>query len=342
MPFQVSYSNRPRIFQQVELVTAGEDQLHICTPTIYLEGIVNGDLLGHTIEWEQIDGTLVTLVNANTLTPHFDFEDSTDKVFRLYIDRGTPYEQFDDVKIWKTPTSLGECFFNNNQQTYADVLDPLPVACDDITAEVEVIVPPPTSLQGEETGYIINYIIRWQHPGDTVKDLHIEQYRVYENTLEVDRLPDTPIPNAGDIQGAAGGPPTETLEYYGTLAEYRIDTHYNIGGRNFVRESCVKDFTGLVTPSVVAYNDAVTGMNFPLAENQSKLELVKFSNIFLKDNDDVATAEFHPDQSPATTFTRYGFVLIDPPTDGIPDVTFQTNRQTINITRYGGSGIGGG
>lgn len=341
MPFQVSYSNRPRIFQQVELVTAGEDQLHICTPTIYLEGIVSGDLLGHTIEWEQIGGTLVTLINPNTLTPHFDFVDNTNKEFRLYIDRGTPYEQYDDVTILKTPTSFPQCSFDETQNTYSDPLNPIPVACDDITMEVEVIVPPPTSLEGEETGYIINYILRWLHPGDPVKDLHIEQYRVYENTLEVDRLPDTPIPNAGDIQGTGGGPPSETLEYYGVPAVYRIDTHYNIGGREFIRESCDKDFSGVVTPSVRAYNDAVTGASFgPAVSDNHALTLTKFGNIFVTNEDILPVGNFNPEIN-TVTLTRYSFIMVDPPSD-VAAATFPQTNLSINITRYGGSGIGGG
>ena len=85
MPHQVSYSQRPKLFSQVVLVTAGDDQIHICTPIIYLQAIVTGDMSGHTLEWEQIEGTAVTLINDNTLTPEFVAVDNTDKIFRLWI-----------------------------------------------------------------------------------------------------------------------------------------------------------------------------------------------------------------------------------------------------------------
>jgi len=342
MPFQVTYSTRHRQFKQVELVTAGDDQLHICSPTVYLEGIVNGDLLGHVIEWEQISGTLVTLQNANTLTPFFDFVDNTDKVFRLWIDRGTPYEQFDDVLILKTPTSFEQCSFSDNNPSTRDLLDPIPVDCNDILSFVNVSMPPPTSLEGEETGASIDIEITWSHPGDPVKDLHIEQYQVFENNVLVDSIPDTPIPTAGDIQGAGGGPPSDPLLYMGTLAEYRIDTLYNIGGRKFVRQSCTKDFSGLTIPLVKGYNDSAKGASFS-SENNA-FSKVEYTNIFLpaaSNQDFVAPASFSDDQS-AMNATRYGFISLTTNETMISGTGFSHNNKAINITRYGGSGIGGG
>lgn len=339
MPFQVSFSTRHRQFKQVTLITAGEDQLHICTPTIYLEGVVEGDLLGHTIEWEQISGTTVTLQQANTLTPFFDFVDTTDKIFRLWIDRGTPYEQYDDVRILKTPTSWCNPAFKSDNSSFTFVLDPAPVSCENITPFVSVVVPPPTSTHGEETSFNITVDVSWTHPGDPIQDLHIEQYRVIEDGVEVDLIPDVPIPTAGDILGTAGGPPSEPLTYSGTLAEYRIDTYYNIGGRKFVRESCIKDFTGLTIPSVVAYNDAVDGVTF--SSTQTVLSKTIYGNILLPRNEDSARITFASSQS-ALTRVNYGNVSLRNNDSLVPGLTFSPNHQTINITRYGGSGIGGG
>ena len=241
MPFQVSLSSRRRIYGQISYVSAGADQYHICTPVVYLEAAVVGDLIGHSLLWEQLSGTPVTLFNANTLTPYFNYTDGSDKVFRFWIDKGTPEQQFDDMTVYRTPTSRTSAGFDSEQQSFTYTLDPPAVNCVDIIANVVSIVPPPTSLEGEEAGTTYNIVVSWQHPGNTITDPHIEQYRVLENGFEVDSIPPTPIATAGEIDGTAGGPPSDPLEYYGTLALYKIDTYYNIGGFKYLRESCTKD-----------------------------------------------------------------------------------------------------
>lgn len=89
--------------------TAGEDRIVACTTQYQLEGYVDGDLTGHSIEWEQIDGVSVTNWNPsrNVLNPIVTFDSLADNmVFRLYIDRNTPNEMFDDVVIYKSPTTF--------------------------------------------------------------------------------------------------------------------------------------------------------------------------------------------------------------------------------------------
>lgn len=335
MPFQIASSHRQRSFSQVTLVTAGEDQIHICTPTIYLEGIVVGDMLGHTLEWEQIDGTAVILINAATLTPHFDAVDSTDKKFRLWIDRSTPFEQFDDIVILKTPTSFTDCSFNTDQSSVVEnELDPQPVECVDITEFVSVTVPPPSSLSGEDpAGATIVVEVSWAHPTANIRFLpYVEQYKVVENTLVVDNLPDVPIPDAGD----GNGPPSETLQYDGTFADYRIDTYYNIAGKKFVKESCTKIFSTLPQPIVKVYNDNVPGVGFN--HNQSTLSKTLFANIFLQ-HDDNANTGFRMTQ-PKLNRINFSFISINE--EDLTSTGFQPSTPHINITRFGGTGIGGG
>ena len=335
MPYQIGFSHRQRLFSQVTLRTAGEDQTHICTPTIYLEGIVDGDLSGHTIEWEQIGGSLVTLINGTTLTPHFDAVDSTDKTFRLWLDRGTPFEQFDDVRILKTPTDFCSTGFNDNQPSITLGFDPSPVDCSDITAFVNVSVPPPTSLTGEEPGNSIVVEVSWEHPIDNTRFLpYIEQYKVIENgTLEVMALPPAPIPDAGD----GTGPPSGTKQYDGTFATYRVDTYYNISGMKFVRESCTQDFSTLPQPLVKAYNDNVPAVSY--SPDQQNFSRVRFGFIF-RTGEDPLSVTFNPDQQ-NINITRYSFLSVSEGSDPV-STTFNSEQPYINITRYGGSGIGGG
>lgn len=336
MPFQVTYSQKPFSINPVVLVTAGEDQIHICTPTMYLEGIVTGDLTGHTIEWEQLDGSAVVLINGNTLTPHFDEVDGTDKTFRLWIDRYTPFEQFDDVRIIKTPTSFADCSFNYAQSIVGGELDPQPVECTDITAFVSVTVPPPSSLEGEDpAGANIVVEVSWAHPTTNTRfNPYIEQYKVIENgTLVVDELPDVPIPDAGD----GTGPPSETLQYDGTFADYRIDTYYNIAGKKFVKESCTQPFSTLPQPLVNAYNDSVRGTGFNY--QQSTFSKVIFGNIFVSEEDS-ANVSFQPNQ-PQLTRVNFSFITNNEGADNA-NVGFDITTPNINITRFGGTGIGGG
>lgn len=337
MPFRVGYSQRPQLFTQVTLITAGEDQVHVCTPTIFLEATVDGIMTGHTVEWEQIGGTLVTLINGNTLTPHFDAVDSTDKTFRVYIDRGTPIEQFDDVMILKTPTSFANCSMKYDQPAPNNIaLDPYPVDCADITAFVNVSVDPPTVLEGEDTGGVnIVVELEWEHPiVNTRFNAFIEQYTVVENgTLIVHSVPPVPIPIAGD----GGGPPTDPLEYDGTFADYRIDTYYNISGKKFVKESCTQPFSTLPQPLVKAYNSSVRGLGF--SHSQSTFSRVIFGNIFLQ-NEDTANVSFNLTQSTITR-VNYTFISISEGQDPVA-VSFDPTTPYINITRFGGTGIGGG
>lgn len=333
MPFQVSYSTRHRQFKQIKLITAGDDQYHICTPTIYLEAIVEGDLLGHTVEWEQTGGTLVTLQNSNTLTPFFDAVDGVDKVFTIYLDRYTPYEQSDEVRIIKTPTSFCSMGTDPDRQWFRSGIDPDPVACDDITEFVNVTVPDPTTIHGEEPGSQTIVEVTWQHPGHQQHDPYIEQYKVVENGIVVDDIPDVPIWDAGD----GTGPPTEPLFYAGTFATYRIDTYYNIAGVKYVRESCTKDYTTLPVPLVKAYNDAVDKMAFD--PDKQWYNRVNYLNI-VRTGESFPETAFDPDRQWYRR-TNYGNIVQDQ-TSVTGPMAFEPDSQWINITRYDPSGIGSG
>lgn len=342
MPHQVSYNTRKRIFNAVRLITAGPDQYNLCGPRVYLLAEVEGILAGHTVEWEQERGTGVTLFNANNLNPYYDEVDPSDKIFTIYIDRGTPYEQSASTKVFGTPTSFGSPSTDQDGNTVqlTDTLDMLPVACDDIEAFVNVSVDPPSSTHGIETGVNINIEVTWDHPGDPIKDLHIEQYRVVENGSDVAFYPPTPLPLAGEILGAGEGPPSMPLFYLGMLANYRIDTYYNISGKKYVRESCTKDFTNLTIPSVDAYNDAVDGMTFINTPENTTFSRTNYITI-TQSYADMPRPSFSNDPG-NTTFNRVNFTTETQSYVDSASPSFDSSNSFINITRYGGSGIGGG
>lgn len=342
MPHQVSFSHRKRVFNEVRLISAGQDQYNLCGSRVYLLAEVEGMLAGHTVEWEQNSGTGVTLFNQFNINPYYDEVDSSDKVFTIYIDRGTPYEQSASTKVFGTPTSLasGSCESTGFSVQKNDILDMLPVACDDIEAFVNISVDPPTSTHGVETGVNIDIELTWDHPGDAVKDLHIEQYRVVENGVDVGFYPPTPLPLAGEILGAGEGPPSMTLFYLGILANYRIDTYYNISGMKYVRESCVKDFTNLTIPSVDAYNDAIDGTTFANNTENTTFNRINYITVTLQ-YEDTPTPTFR-NETENTNFSRTNFTTETLTYEGAAVTSFGSSDSFINITRLGGIGIGGG
>lgn len=93
----------------IELVTAGEEQLAICAPIVYLSATVNGDLTNVPTEWVQLSGTpSVTIENVNKTDSFYvaGTNVGSDKLFRFYIYRNTQLEQYQDVLIRTTPSDI--------------------------------------------------------------------------------------------------------------------------------------------------------------------------------------------------------------------------------------------
>ena len=149
MPFQVVYNIFKVPPGVIAYFNAGEDQVAICDTSIILEALVIGNPVGHTFEWEgPISGTPVGVVvtfpgfptsgsppettprapdtvyggwTPNIVSPppfsrmqlYYTNEGPgaliEDKVWRFWIDRGQPTEQFEDVVIFGTPTSKQYC-----------------------------------------------------------------------------------------------------------------------------------------------------------------------------------------------------------------------------------------
>lgn len=114
------------VSKPVDLVTAGDDQVAICEPIVYLEATVNGDLSYHHTLWEQISGTpTVTLVNVTATQSYYTVPGApgTDKVFRFWIDKDTPFQLYRDVTIRTTPATNARTFSTGtggNDSVYPD------------------------------------------------------------------------------------------------------------------------------------------------------------------------------------------------------------------------------
>jgi len=114
----------------VALLSAGTDQAAICSPVVYLESTVIGDLTGHTTEWVQMTGTPTVELFQVTPTQSYYIVSGvpgSDKVFRFYIDRGSAFEQYREVTIRTTPASVtaysenGGALGNTTDHPYAFV-----------------------------------------------------------------------------------------------------------------------------------------------------------------------------------------------------------------------------
>lgn len=108
MPIYVGYTQKRRT---VRLLTAGSAQFLLCPPSdielaAYVSDITN--TRNHTFLWTQIKGPTVTLASTDTLGTSFPFLDSDDKTFRFFVDPGTNREQYKDVDVFYTPTSVLE------------------------------------------------------------------------------------------------------------------------------------------------------------------------------------------------------------------------------------------
>ena len=164
MPFQITLQTYRQLLGQINSFTAGPDQLVLCEDTIVLEATVDGDLFGHTFEWEQLSGTVVVLNNDDTLTPSFSNVDGSDKTFRFYLDRGTPKEQFDDITVFNKPISDAQ--FNKSDSTFRRFIGVDEVECSSINAVLETNVPPPITLQGDGPDPLNRLVLDWDLPPD--------------------------------------------------------------------------------------------------------------------------------------------------------------------------------
>ena len=109
MPFQVVLSSSLAPPGEIIFFTAGEDQTALCTPNLTLTAEVTGILSGHTLLWEQIAGDELNVIwdtplNQLVVSYHVINDSYVDRTFRFWLDKGSSFQQFDDITIFGTPT----------------------------------------------------------------------------------------------------------------------------------------------------------------------------------------------------------------------------------------------
>ena len=105
MPFFIATSYRQTSMGIITSMDAGRDQQLVCASNSTLTATVIGNLAGHSVEWEQISGSTVSFTTpTNQLSVDFTQFAFDDKVFRFTIDKNLPWEMYDELSVFGTPT----------------------------------------------------------------------------------------------------------------------------------------------------------------------------------------------------------------------------------------------
>lgn len=346
MSFQSVYSSKKFDLPEVILLSAGEDQTIICgASTVFLTATVDdpGNLPGHTLEWEQLNGATVITTTPLALSTNYPLIENSDKEFRFYIDKGRPQEQFMDVRIFHTPTDFPSFNTNDNDHILKFRLPLIPVDCPSIISTVVVSAPLPSTLVGLEPDPVnIDITLDFSHPDFSIVDpgttsnylSHISQYSILENGIEITTIPPSPIDSS-----AGAGPPLDSLSLSGLgLNTYTIDTLYNIQGFTYTEISCEADFSLLVIPSTLILNDTAP----PVSTNPLERDVDIFRYTFISNSEPIENPvlEYDP-ASRYANISRFTFITNTEPED-TPVLEYDSMSRNINITRFFTQDVGSG
>lgn len=319
MPIQVVATYKKIPPPPVDLVSAGDDVFPLCDITIFLEAIVDPiiNIQGHTIDWVQLTGTPVILIDADTLTPSYlqIIHDETDKEFEVTIDKDLPDEQRARVIVYATPTSLLVGNYGPSDsitQTPADAVE-----CNSITVSTSALIPPPAGGHDDDVAITEVFAISWDLPPDPLLSSFLTDMVVNENGIPV-----------------ATYLPLDTLTYFGGPNVYSITSNYIVNGNPSSETSCTQDFTQEVIPSTRVIDDRIDNVAFD-AESIIKL----FPNNVRSVTDNFVNAGYSRYSSDAIVSylinTTIPIIPDSMPIAGLP-------AGNVIIVRFYEGGIGGG
>ena len=267
MPIQViaTYVKIPP--PPVDLLTAGADIFPFCDLTVTLVAIVDPleNLQGHTILWEQLSGTPVTLDTPTEISTTYTkiTNDQTDKEFRVTIDKDIPNEEQSDVVIvYATPTSLTESAFPSEpwHGTAFDVIDV-------INASAQPVFPEPAGIINPDVTTTDQILISW----DTVPEVTLQPYltsvTLYESVF-------SGSPENYTYTEVANIPSNGTFEYIGDSQIYYLRTDFDVN-RNLSWGSGIQnDHRDVVISPVHVVDDKLNDITLAVS-----YEVTKFYNL---------------------------------------------------------------
>lgn len=336
MAFQVVFNITQIPLPPVVLITAGEDRNVACGNIVNLLGVVDKpeNLPGHSILWEQLAGVSVILSNPTSLITSYSFIERSDKIFRLWVDKGKSYQQFMDISIFHTPKSDAATYLSNS--TYIIKL-PIPdvVECSSISGIMTVSVLPPLLGQPDRTqcqpdggppvsGANFSLSISWTVPNSISQIIpnFIETELFYADT-------NTPVLNA-KYPDAPGSVVTHVFATGGELElkTYYVVSRYDVGGRMLTGKSCVIDFTTLPIPALHSIDDEMREISL----SNSYTTLIKFTNsVFIN----VSDASINLSDS-TVNIIKFGNIT----QSGSSNISSSLSNTAINISRFDPTGIG--
>lgn len=270
MPFQVSLHSSTSSRGVINSFTAGVDQFATCATEVILTAVVDGNLGGHTTWWEQISGDtqIVWLTPQNQLEATFAVigGGSSDRIFRFYIDKGTPLEQYDDVTTWGTPTSIliNSCSLGFNAIT-TDV-DCRNVSCSSIYTWY--MFPTPSVEGSSAINPTTNFAISWSWP--TCDLLYLKDVTISYNNGPIVVLDSVSPPAPASIP---------IPDVYGV---YYFNVSYEIESNTYTQFSCrhqqvnvPNTQTAYITDTYSQYSNRTSQQTtyYELSQNQDPLSI---------------------------------------------------------------------
>jgi len=316
MPIQVITTYKRIPPSPVTLKSAGDDIFPICDVTIFLTAIVDNipNLnQGHTILWEQLSGTPVTLINPDQqVASYLQIPlDETDKEFRVTIDKFFPEEQSSTVTVYATPTSIATTKFWVDSKNFTPAT---PVDFNTINVTTSAQIPEPLGVRNNNVTPIEIFKIFWDIPPDIILQPFLTQMTLFENDIPV-----------------ATYLPTDLLEYLGGPNVYNVSSDYIVNGQPSTANSRKKDFFGTVVPKTKAIDDIFDGIAFT-----SDTILTIFTNNIQSQESIMPTSSLPPNDTNVVRFINNSRQLDQSPVYS----SFTTGSSTIFRSDPGG--IGGG
>lgn len=327
MPFQISLLCSSKSRGVINWFTAGVDQYATCAPEITLTAVVDGNLGGHTIHWDQIvgDSQIVWLTPQNQLQVTFAIVGgSADRTFRFYIDKGTPMEQHDDVVTWGTPTDMGSITCGLTTVTVAGHQACRDVSCGSIS--VWYAFPAPTDVGSVEFNPTTGFEIKWTPPSC---DMDFLQYTTVAHNangtpttigvITPSEYPSIPIPNAYGIY------------YLNTTYSFGNDAAdtYTVQSCRYQQQQPDNTHTGYVTDTMDTFNFG----------GQSVGTFIYYTLLPF-----ITIVDENPEyniRTPSYEIFLYTWKVV-PKTDTISETSLTNSLlNTHNVTYYSNNGIGG-
>lgn len=169
MAFQNAFTSyKQEINIAVASLDAGPDRYQICDPDGSLSAVVEylpGDPFVHSFEWVQVSGDPVTWISSTSaLTISYTATNTPDRVFRIYADRGTAVELYDEIVVFGTPTSTVRASATSSQYSA--------IPCRAVTLSYQAAATSYGSLE-----LVSSYYLTWTEPSCDV-DQYFKEYWV--------------------------------------------------------------------------------------------------------------------------------------------------------------------